>query len=89
MTEFERLHAIIADVQAKIDALTKVQTVKEEARERFGGAAPEVAGSYRAGKYDYTSGMIAMVKIVQELRDMTAERDWLLAENAELKAVQP
>ena len=90
MTEFERLQAIIADARAKIDALSKVQTVLEEARERLALACdfPSVAAHYREGTYDYKAGMIAMVKVVQELRDMTAERDGLLAENAELKAVQ-
>ena len=86
MTEFERLHAIIADAQAQIDALPVVQTVLEEARERFAVECPQIANGYHKGTYDNDGEMKAMVKIVQELRDMTAERDGLLAENAELKA---
>ena len=91
MTERERLEAEKAKIQAQIDALPKVQTVKEEAQERFAVECMvlklnSLTRAYRGGDYDEGPDMIAMVKIVQELRDMTAERDGLLAENAELKA---
>lgn len=88
MTEREKLEAEKAKIQAQIDALPKVQTVTEEARERIAVECVPIASAkqYRDGDYDHQAGMRAMVKIVQELRDMTAGRDGLLAENVELKA---
>ena len=88
MTERERLEAEKAKIQAQIDALTKVQTALEEARERLAVECEWGARVYQKGGYDQHYEMRAMVKVVQELRDMTAERDALRAENAELRAVQ-
>lgn len=79
----EELEAIIADAQAQLDALPKQMTVLEEARGRVAVECKweKVATGYRMGEFDTDFDMIAMVKIVQELRDANARI-------AELEALQ-
>lgn len=71
MTELERLEAEKAKIQAQIDALPKVQSVKEEARERRATYCNDhsFAVRYIDGDYDNDSDMRAIIDLVQELRD--------------------
>lgn len=91
MTELERLQGIIADAQAQIDALPRVQTVKEEARERFAvECETDVSVKYyRSGRYDDHPQMIAMTKVVQELRDAQAEIAELKARDTKPVLIDP